>query len=371
MNPAAIAAVASGRHDFADRLEDACTADYLRLFPEANVRSFSYQGAAYLFDERPATDRTILVLAPPTASSAARDGGYQRGYPLPEAPFGRAVDRGHFIAHSAGGVFGPNIFIQDRALNRGWSRDGRAFRALERAAILAGTSALMFVRPIYIDQSAAPAHIELGFWGNGEVRSSVFRNRFDDAAFGDEDRFDATVAGATNEEAAALGEETARVLIESVLGGVLLDSGDSAADRDGHRHGLDLLMLVDGAVVAFEVKTRHVSRDAGVLTRAGNLRRPRLRANLDGLRQGSDEYVAIRADRIIDAGGEYGYPESKVVVVDLVSKLAQLFPVTSHGRVGPPEGAPLPCEAAAREAFQSIMRMRGSLAPPRSQHIGR
>lgn len=370
IQPEAIAAIASGRHDFADRLEDAATDRYLALFPEANLRVFSYRGADYLFDERPGIDRMVLVLAPtPAADVSPRDRRYQQGFPLAESLFGRLADRGHFIAHSAGGDFGPNLFIQDRALNRGWSKDGRAYRALESAAVAAGTSALLFVRPVYIDESAAPAQIELGFWHHGQVQSAVFRNRFDDAAIGAADHFDALLGAVTDGEVAALGEETARVLIETELDGVLLDSDDASAERDGHRHGLDLLMLIDGQVVAIEVKTRHTSRDAGCLTRAGNLLRPRLRSsNLDGVRQGSDEYVATRANRTIDAGPEHGCPESWVVVVDLASMLAQVFPVTVTGRAGAPTCAPMPCTTAAREAFDCIIETRGSLAPPRGTH---
>ena len=56
------------------------------------------------------------------------------------------------MSRSAGGDFGPNIYPQDRALNRGWSADGRRYRALEReAAALPGT--LFFGRLIYGEDS--------------------------------------------------------------------------------------------------------------------------------------------------------------------------------------------------------------------------
>jgi hypothetical protein len=43
----------------------------------------------------------------------------------------------------SGGEFGPNIFRQDRSLNRGWSQEGRRFRALEReAAAIPGVNAV-------------------------------------------------------------------------------------------------------------------------------------------------------------------------------------------------------------------------------------
>lgn len=63
------------------------------------------------------------------------------------------VDRGHLIPHLSGGEFGPNIFRQDRALNRGWSEQGKRYRALEReAAATPGT--LYFGHLIYTDDTA-------------------------------------------------------------------------------------------------------------------------------------------------------------------------------------------------------------------------
>lgn len=351
VNPAALAATATNRYHFADLLEDASANLHLETFPDANLRTFSYASADYIVDERLGYDRTVLVLAPPDIAHEPRDEGYQRGFPLAPLLFGRPADRGHLIAHSAGGLFGPNLLTQDRALNRGWSREGRVYRGLE---------------------SAADAHalIELGFWGDGHVHSSVFRNRFGSVALAGADEFDAVLAGATNAEAAALGEETARVLIETAWDGILLDSDDSASEKDDPSHGLDLLMLVDDCTVAFEVKTRHVAGDAGRLTRSGNLRRPRLRVSRrDGLRQRSDEYVAVRANLVIDAGGSSGYPQSRVVVVDFVSMLAQLFAITPTDRVGHPLCPPMPCLDAAREAYPHIMQTRGSLAPARSPDL--
>ena len=62
------------------------------------------------------------------AAVARRDVSYQRGFPLTADPAGPPVDRGHLIPHLSGGEFGPNIFRQDRALNRGWSDEGKRFR---------------------------------------------------------------------------------------------------------------------------------------------------------------------------------------------------------------------------------------------------
>jgi hypothetical protein len=70
------------------------------------------------------------------------------------------VDRGHLIPHLSGGEFGPNIFRQDRALNRGWSEEGKRYRALERAA--AGTlGALYFGHLLYCDDTDYPRYVEI------------------------------------------------------------------------------------------------------------------------------------------------------------------------------------------------------------------
>ena len=70
------------------------------------------------------------------------------------------VDRGHLIPHLSGGEFGPNIFRQDRALNRGWSEEGKRYRALERAAA-ATPGALYFGHLLYADDTDYPRQIEI------------------------------------------------------------------------------------------------------------------------------------------------------------------------------------------------------------------
>jgi hypothetical protein len=87
------------------------------------------------------------------------------------------VDRGHLIPHLSGGEFGPNIFRQNRALNRGWSEPGKRFRALEReAAARPGT--FYFGHLIYGDDSAYPTSVETGLVRGGSLYIDSFRNRF-------------------------------------------------------------------------------------------------------------------------------------------------------------------------------------------------
>jgi hypothetical protein len=68
------------------------------------------------------------------------------------------ADRGHLIPNLSGGELGPNIFRQDRSLNRGWSQEGRRFRAPEReAAAIPGT--FYFGHLLYEDDTAYPVEI--------------------------------------------------------------------------------------------------------------------------------------------------------------------------------------------------------------------
>jgi hypothetical protein len=106
-------------------------------YPGCSLAQFTQSGPACLASARRGCrtggphggglDRTA-------ATVNKRDVSYQRGFPLAADPGSLPVDRGHLIPNLSGGEFGPNIFRQDRSLNRGWSQEGRRFRALEREA---------------------------------------------------------------------------------------------------------------------------------------------------------------------------------------------------------------------------------------------
>jgi hypothetical protein len=142
---------------------------------------FEQIGATYWFDfassaALPQEDRTIAAWAITPTNVHRRDVSYQRGFPMApddESP----VDRGHLIPHLSGGEFGPNIFRQDRRLNRGWSDQGKRYRALERAA--AGTpGALYFGHLLYADETAYPKQIEIAVLLPGAaLRVEQFDNR--------------------------------------------------------------------------------------------------------------------------------------------------------------------------------------------------
>ena len=163
-------------------LLDAIADYYASQLQECALLRFEQSGAHYLFDfasskRLPQEDRTVAAwaLTPPVVER--RDAGYQRGFPItPPQDDEAAVDRGHLIAHLSGGEFGPNIFRQDRALNRGWSEEGRRYRAVEReAAATPGT--LFFGHLLYDDPTAHPVAIEIGILRGNTVHADHFDNR--------------------------------------------------------------------------------------------------------------------------------------------------------------------------------------------------
>jgi hypothetical protein len=145
------------------------------------LHEFQQSGATYLFDLAsaaglPQEDRTVAAWALTPADVGRRDTVYQRGFPLSPRGDGPPVDRGHVIPHLSGGEFGPNIFRQDRALNRGWSEQGKRYRALEREAA-ATPGSLYFAHLIYTDESADPSQIETGVLRSARLHVQRFDNR--------------------------------------------------------------------------------------------------------------------------------------------------------------------------------------------------
>ena len=136
--------------------------------------------ATFLFDQASGAqaDRTISARGLSRPGRRQRDASYQRGYPSPKGRAERPLDKGHMVAHLAGGEFRPNIFPQDRALNRGWSAEGKRYRALERE-IAATPGAFFFCCLLYADDSDFPAAVELGLLRPSGLHVERFRNRFD------------------------------------------------------------------------------------------------------------------------------------------------------------------------------------------------
>lgn len=81
-----------------------------------------------------------------------------------EKNFGKEWDKGHFIANSIGGrvlKHEVNVFPQLRRLNRGWSKEGKVFRSMERYCSQ-NQDIFCFHRPIYLDLSIIPTYLEFG-----------------------------------------------------------------------------------------------------------------------------------------------------------------------------------------------------------------
>lgn len=344
-----------------DAMIDAAATEYRRIWADAELMVFEHRQTHFLFDTTPSRDRTVFAVREPSPPESARDVSYQRVYPLPDSPTGRPVDRGHFIPFTAGGDFGPNLYVQDRALNRGWSREGRQYRALERQAVTAGQGTLLAAQPHYIDDSAVPAFVTLLVTNGKTISTGTYRNRFDADATAGADVLDIMLSGATDAQIGALGEETTRVLLEEQLDATIIAQGDAAMERDGGRQDLDLLVVLDGELTAIEVKTRYTSARAGRTTRAGNLPRPRLRQRGLGPRQGSQPYVRDRLSHTIDTEDQYDGINVLVVTVDLVLMLAQVYQVDDAGRRLTQVTKPLPCREAARTALDQILHHRGYL----------
>ncbi|MBU4215980.1 MAG: hypothetical protein KJ792_15170, partial [Actinobacteria bacterium] len=230
-----------------DALLDWACARYRAKNPSSSLLEFESGSATYLFDDAGsvAAERTVLVVGRPSPPSGVRDVGYQRGYPLPEWFGGRRVDRGHFMPFAGGGSFGPNLFVQDRALNRGWSAEGRAYRSLETRAV-GSPEALLSVRPVYADDTDVPAYVELAVVdaraGGVRLHARRFRNRYDLPLLPGESRLQVLLQGATDGELGALGEETAAVLLEADFDATIVAMGDAGMPRVEGRQDLDLIV---------------------------------------------------------------------------------------------------------------------------------
>ncbi|SHI99701.1 hypothetical protein SAMN02745244_01503 [Tessaracoccus bendigoensis DSM 12906] len=131
---------------------------------------------------------------------------------------------------------------------------------METRALSAPDGTLFAALPIYADESTLPAFVQLSIVGSQGCESEVFRNRFDDVE--DEGRLDAELDGATDAQLGALGEEAAAALLEENFEAIIVALGDAGMPRDEGRQDLDVVAIVDGELVAFEVKTLYRSRRA-------------------------------------------------------------------------------------------------------------
>ncbi|GAA2056684.1 hypothetical protein [Leifsonia soli] len=332
---------------------------YRSQWPDAELTVFTDNDVEFLFDANPGVDRTVLAVGSPRTPVEPRDVSYQRGYPLTDRSV-RRLDRGHFVPYTGGGGFGPNLFAQDTALNRGWSKEGREYRAFERRAVSAA-DALMFAFPTYIDTSSFPAFIQLGLMPRTRRETRTFRNRYDEEALCGQDRLTVELWGATDHQVGGLGEETVSVFLRKELGAQIITMSDAGMERTDGRQDLDIVAWLGDTLIAYEVKTTFTSRRAGTLNHAGNLHRPRLRRTKIGSRQASQPYAADRLGDIIDITADYAGIDVQVVVVDFELMALQFFNVDDAGRRLSAASPVMPCREAAEVALRRILDHRGYL----------
>ena len=320
--------------------------------------------AAFLFAQAGTShaDRTLLAVGHPETPREVRDVVYQRGYPLPDTFAGRPVDRGHLIPYAGGGQYGPNLFVQDRALNRGWSRDGRGYRTLERAAVAGAPATLMFARPRYVDDTDVPGFIDLGVATATEIAVHTFRNRFDIDAERERAQLEIVLPGATNARIGALGEETASVLLKRTS--VPPSSRWVMLDSHGTEPARTWTSSPVSAPSSSPMKSKPPTRQRkpadspGLATFAAHrCSAPRT----SGSGQASQPYVADRLRAHLDVGDGYDGIVVQVIAVDFVAMLAQWFHVNDAGTGLRPSGPPIDCADAAQQALNQIVDHRGRL----------
>jgi hypothetical protein len=95
----------------------------------------------------------------------------QAGFPLSSAWAGRGYERGHLLAHAAGGGLDENLFAQASHVNR-----GHAYRRLEHLAT-SHPGCLLFHRLIYGDGTAVPDLTQLTVGLPTATHTGTFDNR--------------------------------------------------------------------------------------------------------------------------------------------------------------------------------------------------
>ncbi|MGH3008531.1 MAG: hypothetical protein ACRDLM_03885 [Gaiellaceae bacterium] len=139
----------------------------------------------FLFDAAPTLwrapesgdDRAVAVWGFSRVPDQQRDRARLAGFVPNPLSWSRAgLDRGHLVAHAAGGGLDLNLFPQLTVLNRGRSREGRLWRRMEsHAARHPGTP--LFVRPIYGGSSWRPVTIEFGLLVGERLWTESFANQ--------------------------------------------------------------------------------------------------------------------------------------------------------------------------------------------------
>lgn len=141
----------------------------------------SLEAEGLVFEDSLTESRLVCVCGHSNPQQKKRDDYRLRGWVgRTNQAFGTGWDKGHYIGNALGGAIDRleiNVFVQRRDLNRGWSQEGKRYRAMEHhCAQNSGT--FCFSRPIYDDMTARPAFLEFGVLRpNGELWVERFDNR--------------------------------------------------------------------------------------------------------------------------------------------------------------------------------------------------
>lgn len=153
--------------DWADKIDGFCW-EYEEATGGAQIVEVEQDGAVYLFDLASEQERVVCAYGLSAPAAAPRDTSRMAGFPDVNVGWARAgrdgdddADRGHLLAHTAGGGLDINLFPQARRLNRGWSKEGKLFREMERyVADHPGT--FFYHRLLYTKDGWIPDELEYG-----------------------------------------------------------------------------------------------------------------------------------------------------------------------------------------------------------------
>ncbi len=145
--------------------------EYIVQFPDSELLKFIVNGYTYLFDlnkdrksnKSEKNDRIVGVFGRISNTNEIRDDSRMKGFigQFTKLDKYKDYDKGHFISHKINGNLDQNLYPQLKELNRGWSKQGKLFRSMERYCEQ-NMDTFIFTRPIYTDLSWIPRFIDYG-----------------------------------------------------------------------------------------------------------------------------------------------------------------------------------------------------------------
>ena len=138
---------------------------------DAHLLEMNLELAVFVFDAT--RERVVLAYAISTEQLNKRDVSRIIGFPNVNASTQKDgqdkgaffSDKGHFLGHASGGELDINLFPHRRELNRGWSAEGKRFRAMGRF-VAENSGSFFYHRPVYDDDTWVPSSLEYGVLKN-------------------------------------------------------------------------------------------------------------------------------------------------------------------------------------------------------------